>query len=279
MNEGKTSGVDIKEDSISQQQTLCNLMWTTWRSLPLDCNHCSKLLVAMHHLQAVPAFPEQRLRPTGKKSNCISLPSVEKSEYLIFKVPFFSLTPAHPTLAFDLVFRVHELMLFFFFCYWVQASSSSKDRIWPGIFAGSLLQRSATVGVSQDPSGTRRSRLRPTWNSHVKKYFRRCDSSKELEPTPETAHGNVLEEFLLYERSFPWSLRVNVTIFIDSVYSLVVTWKEKYYHLKLVLIIILQPSSRDLCSEWEISAHSEIVLLMTRSSFLPVVFWFFSLTE
>lgn len=67
----------------------------------------------MYNLQAVPAFLEQRLRPTRKKSNCLSLPAVEKSEYPIFKVPFLSLTPAHPTLAFDLVFCVHELMLFF----------------------------------------------------------------------------------------------------------------------------------------------------------------------
>lgn len=29
VNEGKTSGVAIKEVSISQQQTLCSLMWTT----------------------------------------------------------------------------------------------------------------------------------------------------------------------------------------------------------------------------------------------------------
>lgn len=81
----------------------------------------------MHHLQAVPAFPEQRLRFTGKKSNCISLPSVEKSEYLIFKVPFRSLIPAHPTLAFDLVFRVHELIFF---------STGFKHQVHPKIEFG-----------------------------------------------------------------------------------------------------------------------------------------------
>lgn len=66
VNEGKTSGIAIKGDSISQQQALCSLMWNTWRSLPLDCNHCSKVLVAMHNLQAVPAFPSKGLDPRGR---------------------------------------------------------------------------------------------------------------------------------------------------------------------------------------------------------------------
>lgn len=98
------------------------------RSSPLHCNCCSKLLVAAQNLQAITAFPEQRLRPTQKTFNCISLPAVEKTGYQTVKVPFVSLNLVHTALAFGLVFCVLELRLF---SHEVQASSSYKNGIWP----------------------------------------------------------------------------------------------------------------------------------------------------